>query len=160
MQKNLISVGEAFLLVHNIKCRSSFADILVLQKRINRIRNMEKWPQVLVANRSEDEIDRNVSKAEGQRLANEFGCTFFEVSRGSSNWIEATSFALVRAIRLQEDQKAPPQSASLPTVPKRGDRVMVASLQSQSCKVMIIATIDHCCDRISSNNLLEYGFLT
>lgn len=61
---------------------------------------------VLIGNKCDLEADRQVSTAEGQELARNFGCPFFESSAKTRVNVEESFYELVREIRkeLQGEQ--------------------------------------------------------
>jgi GTPase KRas protein len=61
---------------------------------------------VLIGNKCDLEADRQVSSSEGQELAKNFGCPFFESSAKTRVNVEESFYELVREIRkeLQGEQ--------------------------------------------------------
>jgi GTPase SAR1 family protein len=72
--------GQGFLMVYSITSRSSFDEITSFREQILRVKDADKSPMVLVANKSDLENERQVTTGEGQDLAKSFGVPFMETS--------------------------------------------------------------------------------
>lgn len=53
--------GEGFLLVYSLTSRESFEEIVTFHDQILRVKDREKFPMVIVANKSDLENERQVS---------------------------------------------------------------------------------------------------
>ena len=58
----------------------SYDEITCLREHILRVKDAESVPMVLIGNKCDLEMERQVSVAEGQDLAKSFGCPAFECS--------------------------------------------------------------------------------
>ena len=58
--------GQGFLMVYSITSRSSFDEITSFREQILRVKDADKAPMVLVANKSDLENERQVTTGEGQ----------------------------------------------------------------------------------------------
>ncbi|KAH3761129.1 gtp-binding protein rit1 [Pelomyxa schiedti] len=110
LRDQYIRHSEVFSLGYSITSRRSFADIKYLYERIRTIKDCKSPPIVLVGAKSDLDRQREVSKSEGEQLARELNCPFYEVSAKLNTNVDEVFFALVR-----ETQKArlPPPSSSL-----------------------------------------------
>jgi len=79
-QDGNIKWGEGFLLVYSITDRASFEELQHLHHTIGAIRCSQNTAFILVGNKSDMTHERQVSYAEGEQLAADLGCAFFEVS--------------------------------------------------------------------------------
>ncbi|KAI0234023.1 RAS1 protein, partial [Massospora cicadina] len=53
--------GEGFLLVYSLTSRESYEEITTFHEQILRVKDREKFPMVIVANKSDLETERQVS---------------------------------------------------------------------------------------------------
>ncbi|XP_075999825.1 ras-related and estrogen-regulated growth inhibitor [Genypterus blacodes] len=97
--------ADGFLLLYSITQRLSFLEIPRLKKLIDQTKQSLVAPAVLVANKADMEIGREVTTEEGQTLAKELRCGFRELSVAEAVLVvEATVFQLIRLVL---DQKRP-----------------------------------------------------
>lgn len=96
--------GEGFILVYTITEKRSFQEILRFKEMIDRVRNYEKVPIVVAANKKDLEHRRQVSTAEGELMAKEFDCPFFETSASLRHNVDETFEEIVRCIRKKENE--------------------------------------------------------
>ena len=73
-----------------------------MKEMIDRVRNFEKVPIVIVGNKKDLEHKRQVSTKEGQLLANEFNCPFFETSAAVRHNVDEMFVEVIRCIRWKE----------------------------------------------------------
>ena len=104
LREEYINLGQGFLVVYSVTCRSSFEVIPFIIQRILRVKDREKVPIVVVGSLYDLDIHRQVKKNEGEALAESFGCPFFETSAKDRINIEESFYSLVREIR-EDDQK-------------------------------------------------------
>eukprot|EP01098_Paradermamoeba_levis_P017309 TRINITY_DN98_c0_g2_i1.p1 TRINITY_DN98_c0_g2~~TRINITY_DN98_c0_g2_i1.p1 ORF type:complete len:211 (-),score=87.30 TRINITY_DN98_c0_g2_i1:797-1360(-) len=102
MRDHYYQTGRGFLLAYAINDRTSFEEVLAIRSRILRVKDVEKVPMVLVANKKDLEDSRVVSKTEGIELAKSFGCPFMEVSAKHNDGVEQVFYDCVREIRKME----------------------------------------------------------
>ncbi|KAG8004513.1 Ras-related and estrogen-regulated growth inhibitor [Nibea albiflora] len=93
--------ADGFLLLYSITQRLSFLEVPQLKKLIDQT----KQSLVLIANKADLEIGREVTTEEGQRLAKELSCTFKELSVAEA--VLAVEAAVFQLIRLVLDQQRP-----------------------------------------------------
>ena len=116
MQDQWMRDGKGFLLVYNITDRSSFDNVTSLYRKILRTKDADSAPVVIAGNKCDLDNERAVSKEEGQALANEWSCPFYETSAKEKIQNEECFYALVREIRRRDegsaaerDNKKPPR---------------------------------------------------
>ncbi|XP_071320341.1 ras-related and estrogen-regulated growth inhibitor isoform X2 [Trachinotus anak] len=93
--------ADGFLLLYSITQRLSFLEVPRLKKLIDQT----KQSLVLVANKADLEIGREVTTEEGQRLAKDLRCGFNELSVAEA--VSAVEAAVFQLIRLVLDQQRP-----------------------------------------------------
>jgi len=99
MREQYMRTGEGFLLVYSITSRNSFEEISTFQQQILRVKDRDYFPMIVVANKSDLDMERQVSQQEGRDLAREFGCRFIETSAKQRVNVEEAFYNLVREIR-------------------------------------------------------------
>lgn len=108
MQDQWIREGQGFLLVFNICDQLTFQELEHLYQKILRAKNTESAPMVLAGNKCDlrDESDpRQVSRAQAESLAKNWGCKFFETSAKEKINNEECFYQVVREIRNLEDSQ-------------------------------------------------------
>eukprot|EP01100_Stratorugosa_tubuloviscum_P002327 TRINITY_DN1542_c0_g3_i1.p1 TRINITY_DN1542_c0_g3~~TRINITY_DN1542_c0_g3_i1.p1 ORF type:complete len:186 (-),score=54.19 TRINITY_DN1542_c0_g3_i1:113-670(-) len=114
MKDEYMRTAQGFLCVYSIDCNHSFSQINKFRQSILTIKQCDKIPIVLIANKCDLLDDRQVSKIDGQALAKRFGVPFFETSAKTNTNIEQSFYELVREIRyselIQQKQKLKQQS--------------------------------------------------
>lgn len=94
-----IRTCDCIMLVYSIASRRSYQEVLYFIEEISRLTTAERLPMILVGNKCDLHHAREVSMQEGQELADNIMCPFFETSAKSKvNVTEAFSEA-VREIR-------------------------------------------------------------
>ncbi|OQR85605.1 ras protein let-60 [Achlya hypogyna] len=120
MQDQWMREGKGFLLVYSITSRTTFDEIKTFKDKILRAKDTNRVSMVLVGNKCDLERHREVSFAEGQALAREWGCPFMETSAKERIQNEDCFFQVVREIRKQDAPKrAPTSKKPAPTKEKK-----------------------------------------
>ena len=115
--------GEGFILVYSITSRSSFTRIRKFHSQIQRVKEStsasspttagylasptspsmhmahKPAPVMLVGNKSDRVVDREVSTQEGSALAKDMGCSFVEASAKNCINVEKAFYDVVRSLR-------------------------------------------------------------
>ena len=103
MREQYMRSGEGFVIMYSITDRESFREAAQAKKQIERVRSRsEEIPMVLVANKIDLESKRVVTTEEGQALAQEFDCPFFETSAALRHFVDDVFHSLIRQIRRKE----------------------------------------------------------
>lgn len=76
--------GDGFVLVYDITDRGSFQEVAPLRSLLEEVKRPKNVPLVLVGNKSDLEHARQVATQEGERLAAEMACAFYECSACAS----------------------------------------------------------------------------
>lgn len=105
MREQYMRTGEGFLLVYSINSRNSLEELSSFYEQILRVKDSENVPVLIVGNKCDLEIERQVSYDEGKALANRFGCKFIETSAKQRINVEEAFYDLVRTIKAQQVEK-------------------------------------------------------
>ncbi|KAM8872390.1 ras-related and estrogen-regulated growth inhibitor [Synchiropus picturatus] len=98
--------ADGFLLLYSITHRASFVEVTPVKKLIDQTKQSLVAPTVLVANKADLEIGRQVTTEEGQKLAQELRCAFSELSVAEE--VSSVEAAVLQLVRLVLDQQRPP----------------------------------------------------
>uniref|UniRef100_A0A3B4VSE5 small monomeric GTPase n=1 Tax=Seriola dumerili TaxID=41447 RepID=A0A3B4VSE5_SERDU len=108
--------ADGFLLLYSITQRLTFLEVPRLKKLIDQTKQSLVVPTVLVANKADLEIGREVTTEEGQRLAKDLRCGFNELSVAEAvSAVEATVFQLIRLV-LDQQRPLPDRRSYMLTV--------------------------------------------
>ncbi|GAB1605129.1 GTP-binding protein Rit1-like [Argonauta hians] len=102
MREQYMRKGEGFIICYSITDRRSFEEAITYKKLIDRVRNREDIPIVMVGNKCDLEDMRKVTSDEGSDLAVQFGCPFYETSAILRQCVDDVFHSLVREIRHKE----------------------------------------------------------
>ena len=102
MREQYMRHGEGFIFVYSVTDVYSFHMLTKHLKTLERVRDFERVPVVLVGNKTDLESKRQVTYNEGAALANEMACAFLETSARARENIEETFYSIVREIRRGE----------------------------------------------------------
>ncbi|CAM9472182.1 unnamed protein product [Lampetra fluviatilis] len=95
--------GDGFVLLYSVTDRGSFQAVSRLKRLIDHVKQALGIPTIIVANKCDMEGGRVVRPEEGQALASDLRCGFFELSVAEGRGyeaVEAALAALVRHVRL------------------------------------------------------------
>jgi Ras-related protein Rap-1A len=90
--------GEGFILVYSIISQNSFNELMDIREHIHRVKDSDQVAMVLVGNKCDLDSERVVGRDQGQNLAKNFACTFFEVSAKNKINVHEIFYDLVRQI--------------------------------------------------------------
>ncbi|KAJ1660869.1 RAS1 protein [Dispira parvispora] len=115
MREQYMRTGEGFLLVYSITSRNSFEEITTFQQQILRVKDKDYFPIIVIGNKCDLDLERQVPTEEGAALAKSFQCEFMETSAKVRINVDEAFYSLVREIRRfhKEAQLAPGQIASV-----------------------------------------------
>lgn len=118
MRDQYMRCGEGFIICYSVTDRHSFQVLECLReesggndlrcplqeaveykKLINKVRASEDIPIVLIGNKFDLQHQRKVTLEEGQALAQQFGCPFFETSAALRHFVDDAFHTLIREIR-------------------------------------------------------------
>jgi len=101
-QKHLIGV-DGFMLCYSVTNRSTLDMIQIIYDKILNLSGADKVPAVVVGNKCDLELQRQVSEDEGRALAKELDCGFTETSARLNEHIERAFELLISAIEKQNN---------------------------------------------------------
>lgn len=146
-----IREGEGFVLVYSITSRSSFNRIQKFYSLIQRVKesssatsptsvaylgsqvsptmvNHGQVPVMLVGNKSDRVLEREISTQEGNALAKDMGCDFVEASAKNCINVEKAFYDVVRSLRKQRQE----QTQLVKRVTTHGGGMGAASMMDSS----------------------------
>ncbi|KAI8987205.1 ras-like protein 3 [Pilobolus umbonatus] len=125
MREQYMRNGEGFILVYSITSRLSFEEVSTFYEQIRRVKDRDFFPMVLVGNKCDLEMDRQVSSMEGMELARRFGSPFMETSAKQRIRVDDMFCEVVREIRRmnkeQEGRSKSNQRESFDMLDSRND---------------------------------------
>eukprot|EP00730_Choanoeca_flexa_P004002 TRINITY_DN11564_c0_g1_i2.p1 TRINITY_DN11564_c0_g1~~TRINITY_DN11564_c0_g1_i2.p1 ORF type:complete len:837 (+),score=204.49 TRINITY_DN11564_c0_g1_i2:103-2613(+) len=80
MRDQYVHSGDVFLVVYDITSRASFQEAVNIYSWIQRVRDIDQPPMVLVGNKEDLSVHRAVTTAEGAAIAAQWQCPFMETS--------------------------------------------------------------------------------
>ena len=102
MREQYMRGGEGFILVYSVTQKKTFDELRGFREMIGRVRNYDTVPMVIVGNKRDLEKNREVSTREGELMAKEFNCPFFETSAALRQNVDEVFYEIVRCIRAKE----------------------------------------------------------
>lgn len=85
--------------MYSVADRASYEKIPELVKHIQKVRDADQIPCILVGNKSDLDPDDRITEEEGQELAAKFNIPFYETSAKCAQNIQECYIELVRIIR-------------------------------------------------------------
>lgn len=101
LRDQYIRTSDGFIIVYSIENKQTFGVVGDFITRILRTRNTDPQPGlpiILVGNKCDLEENREISKTEGEEIANKFGIPFYEASAKTRYNIEEIFIAISRLI--------------------------------------------------------------
>jgi len=102
MKDQYMFFGQGFLLCYSITDRNSFIDLPGYRSTILKVKEDERFPMVIVANKSDLERDREVTREEAEDLARKLQLPLIETSAKSRINVDEAFFELIREMRNRE----------------------------------------------------------
>ncbi|KAF6023691.1 Ric [Bugula neritina] len=99
MKEQYMRSGEGFVICYSVTDRRSFNEIKEYNRLIKRVRCQDNIPIILVGNKVDLYDHRQVSTAEGQALATQYGCPFFESSAARRQYVDEIFHQIIREVR-------------------------------------------------------------
>ncbi|KAL1927602.1 hypothetical protein VTP01DRAFT_3839 [Rhizomucor pusillus] len=104
IRDNYYRSGEGFLCVFSVCEHESFEHTQEFRDQILRVLDDDSIPFILVGNKVDLAHLRKVSSAEGQQLAQEWGCPYLETSAKTRQNVEEVYTMLMRSIKARKEQ--------------------------------------------------------
>lgn len=123
--------GEGFVLVYDITDRGSFEEVLPLKNTLDEIKKPKNVTLILVGNKADLDHSRQVSTEEGEKLATELACAFYECSActGEGN-IAEVFYELCREVRRRRMVQGKTRRRSSTTHVKQAINKMLTKISS------------------------------
>lgn len=99
MREQYMRTGEGFLLVYSITSETSFEELMTYYQQIQRVKDSDYVPIVIVGNKSDLEDERQVSYEDGMKLAKQLNSPFMETSAKQNINVEEAFYTLSRIVR-------------------------------------------------------------
>uniref|UniRef100_A0A3Q3A015 Ras-related and estrogen-regulated growth inhibitor n=2 Tax=Kryptolebias marmoratus TaxID=37003 RepID=A0A3Q3A015_KRYMA len=124
--------GDGFIIVYDITDRGSFEEVAPLRVLLEDVKKPKNVPLVLVGNKSDLEHVRQVSTEDGERLAAEMGCAFYECSAcADEGGVVAEAFhELCREVRRRKAVQGKARRRSSTTHVKQAINKMLTKISS------------------------------
>jgi len=104
-----IQHGNGFALVYSITSRRTFESITELYDSIERVKEVDDFPVVIIGNKLDMEKEREVSTKEGKECAKRIKASFFETSAKLRVNVDEAFVELVRNVRKWEKEHLEPK---------------------------------------------------
>ncbi|KAM5131830.1 ras-related protein R-Ras [Mantella aurantiaca] len=114
MREQYMRTGEGFLLIYAINDRGSFNEISKFHTQILRVKDRDEFPMILVGNKADLDLQRQVTKEEALNFARENRIPYMEASAKIRLNVDESFHELVRAIRKFQEMESPPTPAFNP----------------------------------------------
>ncbi|KAG8737529.1 Ras GTPase ras2 [Ceratobasidium sp. 414] len=114
LREQWVREGQGFILVYSITDRRSFERMENFRQALLRAKSRSPPLFVLVGNKCDQTYERQVMKHEGESLAQEWGCDFFETSARTGHNIDKLFQNVVRSLRAVRDGAELPQNGGAP----------------------------------------------
>lgn len=101
MREQYMRTGEGFLLVYAINSKNSLDESQVFYEQIQRVKEADHVPVLIVGNKCDLESERQVSYEEGLAFARSLGCSFVETSAKQRINVGEAFYSLVHNINQQ-----------------------------------------------------------
>ncbi|QLL32823.1 hypothetical protein HG536_0D03450 [Torulaspora globosa] len=99
MREQYMRTGEGFLLVYSVTSRTSFDELMTYYQQIQRVKDVDYVPVVVVGNKSDLEEERQVAYEDGLNMAKQINAPFLETSAKQAINVDEAFYTLVRLVR-------------------------------------------------------------
>ncbi|PKY63544.1 hypothetical protein RhiirA4_301044, partial [Rhizophagus irregularis] len=91
--------GDGFLLVYSVSSHSTFEHVERFRDQIDRVKDTDNVPMILVGNKVHKITEREVSREEGKNMARKLRCEFIECSHETGVNVDRAFCTVARMIR-------------------------------------------------------------
>lgn len=85
--------------MYSVTSRASFNQLETLLQAVQRVKEKDNVPLMVLGNKCDDFLGRVVPEEEGAALARRFGCPFLEVSAKTAQNVDRAFADLIRLLR-------------------------------------------------------------
>ncbi|EFA80461.1 type A von Willebrand factor domain-containing protein [Heterostelium album PN500] len=96
MRDQYVRTGDCYVIVYDVTNRNSFEEVEPLRRHLERVKDSDSIPVIVVGNKIDLDSHRQVSRGEGEALARRLKCLFIETSAKTRINIEDAFFEVVR----------------------------------------------------------------
>ncbi|XP_007902333.1 ras-related and estrogen-regulated growth inhibitor [Callorhinchus milii] len=123
--------GDGFVLVYDITDRVSFEELVSLKNALDEIKKPKNVTLILMGNKADLDHSRQVTVEEGEKLATEMACAFYECSActGEGN-INESFYELCREVRRRKMIQGKTRRRSSTTHVKQAINKMLTKISS------------------------------
>ncbi|KAG7497966.1 ras-related and estrogen-regulated growth inhibitor [Solea senegalensis] len=124
--------GDGFIIVYDITDRGSFEEVAPLRNLLEEVKKPKNVPLVLVGNKSDLDHVRQVGTEEGERLAAEMACAFYECSACADDGgaVAEAFHELCREVRRRKAMQGKARRRSSTTHVKQAINKMLTKISS------------------------------
>ena len=106
VMNSTIRNGDAFIIIYDITDKSSFDNVINYHNEVIQAKNADKVPCVLCGNKCDLSDNRQVAKADGEKLAKSMNAIFFETSaKTNTNVFQAFESAVKQIWEVRNGKK-------------------------------------------------------
>lgn len=127
MREQYMRTGEGFLLVYSVTSKTSFDELMTYYQQIQRVKDVDYVPVVVVGNKSDLEEERQVAYEDGANMAKQMNAPFLETSAKQAINVDEAFYTLVRLVR--DEGGAYNQSAKRNVTPGNANSASQATTQ-------------------------------
>ena len=98
MRDQFIRHSEGFLIFYSITCNSSFEQVQSFVEKVQRAKDADSCPWIMIGNKCDLESERQVETHEGEKMAEKYGALFFETSAKFGINVDEAVYALVSEV--------------------------------------------------------------
>eukprot|EP01122_Echinamoeba_exundans_P011914 TRINITY_DN4886_c0_g2_i2.p1 TRINITY_DN4886_c0_g2~~TRINITY_DN4886_c0_g2_i2.p1 ORF type:complete len:157 (+),score=29.04 TRINITY_DN4886_c0_g2_i2:479-949(+) len=121
MRGQYMRPAQGFILVFSITSRRSYEELLTYYEDIQRVKDGEKVPMVIVGNKADLAESREVSQNEGEELARSFSeSPYFEASAKTRLNVDPIFHTIVRLMRAKDGVRSVGGSSATGGKPSSG----------------------------------------
>uniref|UniRef100_A0AC34RKM8 Uncharacterized protein n=1 Tax=Panagrolaimus sp. JU765 TaxID=591449 RepID=A0AC34RKM8_9BILA len=99
MREQYLRTGDGFLLVFSVTNRESLEYVKKLHRHIDRLRDRDNFPMILIGNKCDLEDERQISQDEAKKVAAELGISYLECSAKFRKNVDQAFHDLARLVR-------------------------------------------------------------
>ena len=108
MRDQHILSGEGFLFMFSLTSRISFDNLAEKILHVQNCKDKTHFPMILVGNKCDLKSDRQIPTEEGEEMARELNCPYFETSAKGRINIEESFVQLFREMKKYEEEDSEP----------------------------------------------------
>lgn len=105
----MVDFGESYIVIYSITSNSSVKFAETLLQQIKEYRGGHQFPVVIVGNKADLDVQRQVKMADGQKLAKIWDAAFLECSSFNIDNINKVFSQLIRQVLKYGDRKSSPE---------------------------------------------------